>query len=256
MVYLSSIPLNPMRKATGPLLQNPQRVHAHLMGASPEQPVPHDPNNRQVLWRWETVGNDDPAYADAKPIYRANLLVLTKFEPSWSALIEACGWPDTEAGKARIADYSRLFGAVTLGRQFSFKVTANPVSSVRTLENPTQEQQKILDRPRGRITVGHRTVTHQMEWFLDRAAADNQQWGFTVGPREDAKVKITGRTHLQFYKYPKKEGSQHQQPVSLNQATYEGILQVTDVELFKQTLLQGIGRGKAYGNGLLTIANP
>ena len=35
--------------------------------------------------------------------------------------------------------------------------------------------------------------------------------------------------------------------------TYEGVLQVTDPEAFRNLLCQGIGRGKAYGLGLLTV---
>ena len=35
--------------------------------------------------------------------------------------------------------------------------------------------------------------------------------------------------------------------------TYEGVLTVTDEELFKAALVQGIGREKAYGLGMLTI---
>ena len=36
--------------------------------------------------------------------------------------------------------------------------------------------------------------------------------------------------------------------------TYEGVLTVTDTELFCKALTEGIGRGKAYGMGLLTVA--
>jgi len=35
--------------------------------------------------------------------------------------------------------------------------------------------------------------------------------------------------------------------------TYEGILTVTDKERFRKTLIEGIGREKAYGMGLLTV---
>lgn len=35
--------------------------------------------------------------------------------------------------------------------------------------------------------------------------------------------------------------------------TYEGVLQVTDPEAFRNLLCQGMGRGKAYGLGLLTV---
>ncbi len=42
--------------------------------------------------------------------------------------------------------------------------------------------------------------------------------------------------------------------VRLLAVTYEGVLTVTDTELFCKALTEGIGRGKAYGMGLLTVA--
>ena len=42
-------------------------------------------------------------------------------------------------------------------------------------------------------------------------------------------------------------------PVTLRKAIFEGVLRVTDAELFTRTLTEGIGRAKAYGNGLLTL---
>ena len=48
----------------------------------------------------------------------------------------------------------------------------------------------------------------------------------------------------------KKNGTR---PVTLLAVTYEGILQVTDPEAFKALLCEGVGRGKAYGLGLMTI---
>ena len=41
--------------------------------------------------------------------------------------------------------------------------------------------------------------------------------------------------------------------VTLLAVTYEGVLQVTDPEAFKALLCEGVGRGKAYGLGLMTI---
>ena len=41
--------------------------------------------------------------------------------------------------------------------------------------------------------------------------------------------------------------------VSLLSVTYEGVLQITDEEKFCQLLTGGIGRGKAYGLGLMTV---
>ena len=41
--------------------------------------------------------------------------------------------------------------------------------------------------------------------------------------------------------------------VTLLSATYEGMLQVTEPETFRRALAHGIGRGKAYGMGMLTV---
>ena len=55
----------------------------------------------------------------------------------------------------------------------------------------------------------------------------------------------------QWYKFRKlQEGGR---PVSLLSVTFEGMLTVTDVELFRRALTEGIGRGKAYGMGMLTV---
>lgn len=42
---------------------------------------------------------------------------------------------------------------------------------------------------------------------------------------------------------------------SIKGVTYEGMIRVTDEELFKELLVSGIGRGKAYGMGLFTIVH-
>ena len=38
--------------------------------------------------------------------------------------------------------------------------------------------------------------------------------------------------------------------------TFEGLLEVTDEELFRNMLVNGLGRGKAYGMGLMTVMRP
>ena len=44
--------------------------------------------------------------------------------------------------------------------------------------------------------------------------------------------------------------------VTLGVATFEGVLEVTDPEALRRVLIYGIGRGKAYGCGLMTLARP
>lgn len=42
--------------------------------------------------------------------------------------------------------------------------------------------------------------------------------------------------------------------VKLLAVTYEGILTVTDADALRNALVNGIGREKAYGMGLMTLA--
>ena len=59
---------------------------------------------------------------------------------------------------------------------------------------------------------------------------------------------MTGSRWLRFAK-----SGDRRHPVTLLAVTYEGVLEVTDPQAFCQMLTNGLGRGKAYGLGLMTI---
>lgn len=61
-------------------------------------------------------------------------------------------------------------------------------------------------------------------------------------------VRVDGYQQQRFYKRSK--GSK---PVEFSTLEFAGRLQVTEPELFLQTLYQGLGSTKAYGNGLLMV---
>ena len=82
------------------------------------------------------------------------------------------------------------------------------------------------------------------EWLLDRA----QKHGFELLPEN---FQIVERDWHIF----RKGKEQGKNKVSIKGVTYEGILKVCDEEKFKELLVAGIGRGKAYGMGLLTIVH-
>ena len=81
-----------------------------------------------------------------------------------------------------------------------------------------------------------------MQWLAARA----EKHGFTLIPEEYLV------TEIKWYAFRK--GGKNQ--VRMLAVTYEGLLTVTDAELFRQTLTQGIGREKAYGMGMLTVTAP
>ncbi|MBX0311635.1 MAG: type I-E CRISPR-associated protein Cas6/Cse3/CasE [Sulfurihydrogenibium sp.] len=84
-----------------------------------------------------------------------------------------------------------------------------------------------------------KTIKEVQDWFLKKST---EQLGFDV---IYDKLDIKKEQTLDF-----KKGDNH---VVQNRFTIKGIFKVTDKEKFKQTFLNGIGRGKSFGLGLLQI---
>jgi CRISPR system Cascade subunit CasE len=249
MPYLSKIQLNPRRRQALALLGNPHRLHAAILAGLATQPV-----TERVLWRLE---NDNP--------HRAELLVLTENRPTWIHLVEQAGWPDADGGTPRVADYTPLLDRIVRGREFAFRLTANPVQNLRHPAKPSPEQATLLAKraaepgtaARG-FRLPHRTARQQLDWLLART----ERHGFTIpAVHEPAPapglgepgapapaVTLTARDIVRFTK--RNSGPR----VTLSTATYQGRLRITDPVALRHALLYGIGPAKAYGQGLLTLA--
>jgi CRISPR system Cascade subunit CasE len=109
-----------------------------------------------------------------------------------------------------------------------------------------------------------------MSWLLD---ADRQQRaGFRISEKPDSKrllpsgttqsghphhgdrfeVTVRDQRNLSFNK--SRSNGPSRPPVSLVTVTFDGHLEVTDPERLRRTLVQGLGKAKAYGCGLMTLA--
>lgn len=233
MTYLSKIRLNPLRRDAQRLLQSPQRLHAALLGAFP----PGENGGGRLLWRLE------------RRTHEAEVLAVSGSSPDWSHLIEQAGWPDADGGAPVVADYQPLLAAIAPGREFAFRTTLNTVRASARPQKPTASQGRRTEAGMA-SRVGQRTAAHQIDWFLSRAAGDSSRWGFTVGGLDEPRARLVGREHLRF---SRRRG---EPPVVLDVATFEGVLRVTDSDRMRATLIDGIGKGKAYGCGLVTLAPP
>ena len=91
---------------------------------------------------------------------------------------------------------------------------------------------------RGKVIPYH-TVENQMKFLFEKSEKN----GFLL--RED-EIKIVDRRIENL----KKKGMRD---TSFSVVTYEGILTVTDPEVFREGLTCGIGKKKAYGCGLMTV---
>lgn len=76
------------------------------------------------------------------------------------------------------------------------------------------------------------------DWFGKR----QESWGFTSNP-EDLEIFNIGVQII----------NKHKRDITHNMAEFRGVLEVLDRERFKNSFINGIGRGKAFGFGLLQI---
>lgn len=231
MPYLSRIWLNPLRTRTQAFLRNPQALHAAVLGGIANQPV-----TERVLWRLE-----------AAP-HRLDLIVLTHSRPSWEHLVEQAGWPGADDAEALVRSYDPLLRAVVRGRQFAFRLKANPTSTTKHPQSPTAAQKEQLNRsgrPRG-VRLAHRTAAHQLAWLCSHV----DKWGFRLLRSEDGTpaARVDARERLAFTK-----GGNS---VVLHTATFEGLFSVENPDIAAASLLHGVGPGKGYGLGLITLAPP
>lgn len=153
------------------------------------------------------------------------ILILSEDEPEFSKFNL-----QFEPYSVATKPYDSLLNRISTGDKWHFRITANPTKSLSN--NDTKKRGKV---------VAHTTIEYQKKWLTEKSVKN----GFTI--TEDT-FDVVQSSWKHFYK------KNNNKPVSILSVTYEGILTISDVESFKTALINGIGRGKAYGMGLLTIA--
>ena len=101
---------------------------------------------------------------------------------------------------------------------YAFEVIVNPTKRVNGRLIPIKGKENIC------------------KWFINRTSS----WGFEALSSEVIHERLL-RT------------SKNETQITIKQATLKGLLRVTDRSLFIQHFRQGLGRGKAFGCGLLQI---
>lgn len=230
-MFLSKLVLN---------LRNPQarrdlacayELHRTLMSG---YPYPRDEHRSDLLFR-----------VDSSPAVPPVTLVQTQAEPDWFRL---------PAGYLLCrADFKSLDSALRelhAGQRLRFRLRANPTKRVAAKNGRL-----------GGVMVGKRigltTVAEQVRWLLRRADAG----GFQIpGEWVDAKHPETAEPvqlpNFRVNVIP--EGRDHNGKPGHNgvflAVRFEGVLGVNDPETFRATVAAGIGSGKAFGFGLLSLA--
>lgn len=241
-MYLTRFRFNTHRPGARKLLSSPQAMHAAVLGGFPEL-LPGDPpggsGGPRVLWR-----------VDRNAKAEVFLYVVSPERPELTHLVEQAGWPKADPETWwRTHDYAGFLSRLEAGQTWAFRLTANPVHSIRRKDGePTKR-------------TAHVTPRHQAGWLLKK----QERCGFEVVRRKDPdpalpdidgyELMVHDRDSTGFDKpdpRPGRKGERMRVPVVT--ATFDGRLTVTDPEALRQALTSGIGRAKAYGCGLMTLA--
>lgn len=225
-MYLTRMYLNPRRRQTIRFMRDPQAMHAAIESAFPPGSKPE-----RTLWRFD---------GDAA---ERRLLILSSRVPSLEHLQEQAGWQTEQTWESR--PYEQLLSRLSRGQQYAFRLTANPV---HTVTEPSGAKKRLA----------HVSVRYQLLWLAERGTRIGVRFldenGSTVGPfvpetdpREHLSgVRVSQRESLRFRRAD--------QQVTIARARFDGGLEIEDVDLLREALVKGIGRAKAYGCGLLTLA--
>ncbi|ATG50694.1 type I-E CRISPR-associated protein Cas6/Cse3/CasE [Brachybacterium vulturis] len=224
MTTFTRILLNPQKRGGRKLLTNPQAMHAAVRSCFPSD---LDDASSRILWRVDRNDHDHVLY----------IVGPVGIDPT--VVVEQAGWP-SRPGES--ADYRPLLDSLRVGHERAFRLTANPVRSL-----PADGAK------RGRV-VPHVTPEQQTRWLVEKAPRHGFEIRTCADENGDERpdLLVDRRSDMSFdHRDPHGESRGR---VTLRTARFEGTLRVTDADLFRETLARGLGRGKAYGCGLVTLA--
>ncbi len=229
-MYLSKLTLNPRDRDTRRALGDCHLLHTTLMRAFPT--LPGEPNPRAAVGLLYRVEPSREA--------RVCILAQSVTQPDWSRLPVWCTEDET---KPVVALYDRIAAGQTL----TFRLRANPTKQTG-------------DRPEGggHLINPHREAltdpAKQIEWLVRAGGRGGFEPVFVHVARRAVDGTVIGTVDVpdvRIVPEPDVRGNGHR---TLGSVRFEGRLTVRDAALFRRTLADGVGRGKAYGFGLLSIA--
>ena len=244
-MFLTKIDLDPARRLARKYLGSPQVMHAVVLKATGGD---DGDGPGRVLWR-----------ADRGPA-TTTLYLLSPSEPDCTQIVAEAGAAGT---RSLTLDYSPFLATLDAGQVWAFRLTANP--SYAAPRGPEVRGKRY----------GHVTVEQQRQWLIERtprygfelvpvpgtkaAEADDAASGAAATTSADAdavaasaSVVVVRRERPVFRR--RNPDRDRRDRVTINRTVYEGVARVTDPDALRHALIAGIGRSKAYGCGLMTLA--
>ena len=220
-MYLTLLRLDPHSPSIQRVLRDPHALHQTVMRAFPSILDPE----QEARAYWGALHRMEIERRTGRLL----LYVQSRIEPDWSFLSEDClvqdGLPNPGV-KSVTAAYDRIAAGTTL----RFRLRANPTRKIDTKSGPGGERRNGRRVP----VVG---LKAQVGWLARKA----EEHGFSL---LQATIAATGAAELV---------RSYSRGCCFQGVLFEGRLVVRDAERFRGALASGIGPGKAFGFGLLSV---
>lgn len=227
-MYLSKLILDPRSRDVRRDLGNLQDLHRTIMKAMPQARQDEGGARSQfgVLFRVDT-GRDG----------RPQVLVQSTDRPDWRALPR-----DYLVCAAESKSVDRQFAALRSGTVLIFRLLANPTRRATGRRTSGDRDESTWAGKRIELV----TEADQLDWLIRQGAQNGFEIPSLAGTDGVPDVTVISSSKVQ--------GRKGKCRMSFGAVLFEGRLRIREVEAFHQALQRGIGRGKAYGFGLLSIA--
>lgn len=216
-MFLSRLVLDPRSRDVLRDLSDGQDLHRTLMrafGQAPDSRTARD--HFGLLYRLEATPDGRPA-----------VLVESLVEPHWSSLPNGY-----LAADPAVKPMAALLDALSPGARLRFRLVASPTRSVPSSPIPGGKRARGAKQP-----IFDQVLA--VAWLNRRLA--------------DAGADLVGNPILTPVD-PMRGSRAAAYPLTVSGFRFDGMCLVRDPEVLRTAIVEGIGPGKAYGFGLLTVA--
>jgi len=244
-LYFSRLILDLQSRQVRSELAQPYEMHRTLMRAFPEAPRSAPPAREEfgVLFRPEVDDQEGTV-----KVYIQSLV-----EPDWSYLNRVGNYLSTEAEMPSVSskDVMPAYKNLRNGQVLRFRLRANPTKRVARENDPLKGKRVELTRE-----------NEQIDWLIRKGKEREHDvpGGFELLMKEVKDMRGKVRSVPRASACPEGKQKGRKRDGAGSHATthlavlFEGLLRVTDRDAFLETLIRGIGPGKAFGFGLLSVA--
>ncbi|NUN15271.1 MAG: type I-E CRISPR-associated protein Cas6/Cse3/CasE [Myxococcales bacterium] len=239
-MYLSTLLLNLKLPRVRRDLSSCSAMHSRVLSGfglpekddpGAEKPTQTLRERLDVLYRVDWTDENQPV-----------LVVQSTDKPDWSTLPQGYLAPMGDNGtNIVIQDLTSQLDAIELHTSIPFRLRANPTRKVPSGLRPG----RVSKHPAREFL---KTEMDRFQWLQRQA----ENAGFSLKRNELDEWMVVEHQDGWQRGFSKNDHGEHQQ-VQQKGVVYEGILQVEDKERFIVAIRKGIGPGKSYGFGLLTL---